>query len=118
MLNITMNSYFSETRSHFMEKMLSGFPSDVRPLLCLNSVIHGGSLKQHVGCLQTEAAAAAPDDIFPVKCNAVLLNSLFCVTHYFVNKYKLCFSKSQVTVKVTYCYFKLTDGIKETFLMV
>ncbi len=43
-----------------MEKMSSGFPSDVLRLLCLNSVTHGGSRKQHVGCLQTEAAVAAP----------------------------------------------------------
>ncbi len=40
-------------------KMSSGFPSDVLRPLCLNSVIHGGSWRQHVGCLQTEAAAAA-----------------------------------------------------------
>ncbi len=39
--------------------MSSGFSSDVLRLLCLNSVIYGGSWKQHVGCLQTEAAAAA-----------------------------------------------------------
>ncbi len=38
-----------------MEKMSSGFLR----LLCLNSVIHEGSWKQHVGSLQTEAAAAA-----------------------------------------------------------
>ncbi len=42
-----------------MEKMSSGFSSDVLHLLCLNSVIHRGSWKQHAGCLQTEAAAAA-----------------------------------------------------------
>ncbi len=42
-----------------MEKMSSGFLSDVLRLLCLNSVIYGGSWKQHVGSLQTEAAAAA-----------------------------------------------------------
>ncbi len=41
-----------------MEKMSSGFPSDVLRLLRLNSVIHEGSWKQHVGRLQTEAAAA------------------------------------------------------------
>ncbi len=38
---------------------MAHFASDVLPLLCLNSVIHGGSWEQHVGCLQTEAAAAA-----------------------------------------------------------
>ncbi len=42
-----------------MEQMSSGFPSDVLQLLCLDSVVHGGSWKQHVGCLQTKAAAAA-----------------------------------------------------------
>ncbi len=46
-----------------MDKMSSGFPSDVLQLLRLNSVIHRGSWKQHVclpaGCLQNEAAAAA-----------------------------------------------------------
>ncbi len=47
--------------------MSSGFHSDVLQLLSLNSVNHGGSWKQHAGCLQTEAAAAAPgsDDILP-----------------------------------------------------
>ncbi len=43
----------------FTAKMSSGISSDVLRLLFLNSVIHGGSWKQHVGCLQTEAAAAA-----------------------------------------------------------
>ncbi len=42
-----------------MEKMSSGLPSDVLRLFCLNSVIHGGSWRQHVGRRQTEAAAAA-----------------------------------------------------------
>ncbi len=42
-----------------MEKMFSGFPFDVLQPLCLKSVIHGGSWKQHGGWLQTEAAAAA-----------------------------------------------------------
>ncbi len=32
-----------KTGSYFTEKMSSGFPSDVQRLLCLNSVIHGGS---------------------------------------------------------------------------
>ncbi len=32
-----------------MEKMSSGFSCDVLQPLCLNSVIHGGSWKQHVG---------------------------------------------------------------------
>ncbi len=57
--NTAQNSNSSKTGSYFMERMSSGFPSDVPQLLCLNSVIHGGSWKQHVGCLQTEAAAAA-----------------------------------------------------------
>ncbi len=50
-----------------MDKMSSGFPSDVRRLLGLNPVIHGGSWRQHVGCLQTEAAAAALGsvDVYP-----------------------------------------------------
>ncbi len=44
---------------HIYEDDVLWFPSDVLQLLCLNSVIHGASWKQHVGCLQTEAAAAA-----------------------------------------------------------
>ncbi len=44
--------------SHILlEKMSSGV-SDVLRLLCLNSVIHRGSWKQHVGCLQTKAVTA------------------------------------------------------------
>ncbi len=46
--NVAQNSSFSETRSYFMEKMSSGFPSNVLRLLCLNSVIYGGSLMKHV----------------------------------------------------------------------
>ncbi len=46
--------------TYFPKKMSSGFPSDVLQLLCLNPVIHWGSWRQHVGCLQTKAAAAAP----------------------------------------------------------
>ncbi len=34
---VTQNSNFSKIRSRFMEKMFSGFPSDVLQLLCLNS---------------------------------------------------------------------------------
>ncbi len=45
---------------HIFGEMSSGFPSDVLRLLYLNPVIHGGSWRQNVGCLQTEAAAAAP----------------------------------------------------------
>ncbi len=56
---IAQNSNFDEIGSYLMEKMSSGFPSDVLQLLCLSSVIHGDSWKQHVGCLQTDAAAAA-----------------------------------------------------------
>ncbi len=37
--------------------MLSGFPSDVLRLLCLSSVIHGGSWQQHAGYLQIRSAA-------------------------------------------------------------
>ncbi len=68
------------------------FPSDVLRLLCLNSVIHRGSWKQHVGCLQTEAAAAdrqssrrtserKPEDIFMVKYGPVSLKLLFCAAY-------------------------------------
>ncbi len=41
-----------------MKKISPDFPSDILQLLCLKYVIHWGSWKQHVGCLQTEAAAA------------------------------------------------------------
>ncbi len=63
--NLTIHIYMSHRtvilvkRSYFMEKMSSCFPCDVLRLLCLNSVIHEGSWKQHACCLQTEAAAAA-----------------------------------------------------------
>ncbi len=56
---VAQNSNFSETGSYFMEKISSGFPSKVLRLLSLNSVIHGGSWKQHAGHLQIEASAAA-----------------------------------------------------------
>ncbi len=42
-----------------MEKIFSGFSSDVTQLLGLDSLIHGGSWYKHVGCPQTAAAAAA-----------------------------------------------------------
>ncbi len=42
-----------------MAKMSFGFPSDVLRLLCLNSAVDGGFSKQHIGCQQTEAAAAS-----------------------------------------------------------
>ncbi len=58
--DVTQNSHFREAGSYFTKGMSSGFPSNILWLLCLNSVIHGGSWKQHAGCLQTEAAAAAP----------------------------------------------------------
>ncbi len=47
---ITQNCNFSKTGSCFMEKMSSGCLSNVLRLLCLSSVIHGGSWKLHVGC--------------------------------------------------------------------
>ncbi len=41
------NSDLSETWSYFIENMSSQFPSNILRLLFLNSVIHGGSWKQH-----------------------------------------------------------------------
>ncbi len=56
---VAQNSSFIKMGSYFMKEMSPGFPSDVLRLLCLNSVINRGPWKQHVGCLQIEAAAAA-----------------------------------------------------------
>ncbi len=56
--NRKQNNNFGLTGSYFMERMSLGFYSDILQLLCLDTVIHGGSWKQHVGyLLQTEAAA-------------------------------------------------------------
>ncbi len=41
--HVAQNSNFIETGSYYLEKMSSGFPSDVLRLICLNSVINEGS---------------------------------------------------------------------------
>ncbi len=53
---VTQNSKFGENWSYFMEKMSSVFSLW---LLGLNSLIYGGSWKQHAGCLLHTVAAAA-----------------------------------------------------------
>ncbi len=58
-LYVAQNSNFFKIRSYFTEKVSSAFPPEVLWLLSLSSVIYRGSWKQHKGCLQTEAAAAA-----------------------------------------------------------
>ncbi len=41
--NLTMHGHTLHETAYFTEKMSSGFASDVLQLLCLNSVVHGGS---------------------------------------------------------------------------
>ncbi len=53
------NSNFSETGSHFMEKMSSGFPSDVLRLLCLSAAFYLAELSSTTTCCCSRSLQAA-----------------------------------------------------------
>ncbi len=86
--------------------IVSGFPSDVLRLLCLSSVIHRSSWKQHVGCLQTESL---PNDslqlylpvCLPVK-NHYLIIPLTVTKHYLIIHYLTICVWSALKAAVSY----------------
>ncbi len=101
---VVLHSNFSETGSYFTEQMSFGFSSDVLQLLSFDSVIHGGSWKQHESCLQTEAAAERHRAVLvflPRWCFTKIAVLCNVVTLF---RFSDCRPQTKVE-KVTYCFF-------------